>query len=270
LILDETFPDYQTVLAGLPEEPTPVTLLILTWQFFQPEDMDAKETAIPLADPTVTHHVAASLPIQTGGATTLLELSTASQLTQAEDKRMAALTAFLQAPRIGDAEHMHLEDVSILLHLLLDTPGRLIAFSRIIPPIPSEDATKIWEAWSTHLAHEETPGPNGYLASDFFAKILTSSSTNPGEQAEVESLIRLYVRDTVKDSTIRTHTMGAHHDVQIPQSSSKRGRENAEDTEDTGTYQGHPTTSNPSEEDPTPQQDPSATTVAESPLPSPL
>ena len=33
-ILEETFPDYQTVLAGLPEEPTPVTLPALTGRFF--------------------------------------------------------------------------------------------------------------------------------------------------------------------------------------------------------------------------------------------
>ncbi len=64
--------------------------------------------------------------------------------------------------------------------------------------------------------------------------------------------------------------MGAHHDVQMPQSSSKRGRKVPEDTEDTGTYKGHPTTGNSSEGDSTPQQDPPATTAAESPHPSPL
>ena len=145
-----------------------------------------------------------------------------------------------------------MENISILQHLLLDTPGRLIVFSRILPPIRSADATRIREAWSPHLAHEEIPGPNGNLASEYFATTLTRPPINPGEHAEAENLIRLYVHDTVKESTLQTHTVGAPHDEPMPQSSSKRGREDVEDTEDTGTYPGLPTTGNPSEGDPTP------------------
>ena len=121
-----------------------------------------------------------------------------------------------------------------------------------------------------HLAHEETSGPHGSLASDFFAKIMTSSPTNPGEKAEAENLIRLYIGDTIKESTLWTHTMGAPQDVQMPQSSSKRGRDDAEDMEDTGTYPGHPHTANPAEGDSTPQQDPLAITEAETTQPSTL
>ena len=182
-IIDETFPDYQTALVGLPEEPTPVTLSALTGQFNQPEDMDAKEALDLAADPPVTQLAAASLPLQTGGDPPPQGPYTVPLPTPTEEGRRAAMTAFLKAPRLGDAAHTHLEDVSILLHLFLNTPGRLIAFSRILPPIPSADATRIWEAWSPHLAHEETLGPNGCLASDYFTKILTSSPTNPGEQA---------------------------------------------------------------------------------------
>ena len=64
--------------------------------------------------------------------------------------------------------------------------------------------------------------------------------------------------------------MGAPHDKQVPQSSSKRGHKEARDTEDIGTYPVHPPTGTPTEGDPTPQQDPPTTTEAETPHPSPL
>ena len=64
----------------------------------------------------------------------------------AEEGRRAALTAFLHAPGLRNASHIHLRDISLLLHLLLDTPGRLIDLSRITPPIPSVEALGIWEA----------------------------------------------------------------------------------------------------------------------------
>jgi len=56
----------------------------------------------------------------------------------------------------------------------------------------------------------------------------------------------------------------------MPHSSSKRAREEAEDTEDTGTYPVHPPPGTPTEGDPTPRQDPQATTAAETPHLSPL
>ena len=52
------------------------------------------------------------------------------------------------------------------------------------------------------------------------------------------NLLRLYVTDTIKDSTLQAHTIGAPQDEPMPQSSSKRGRDAAEDTEDTATYPG--------------------------------
>ena len=59
------------------------------------------------------------------------------------------------------------------------------------------------------MEHEETPAPHGSLARDFFTNVLISSPTNAGEQAEVANLLRLYITDTVKDATLRAHTMGA-------------------------------------------------------------
>ncbi len=38
--MEEIFPEYQTALAGLPEEPNRVTLPTLTGRFFQSKDMD--------------------------------------------------------------------------------------------------------------------------------------------------------------------------------------------------------------------------------------
>jgi len=169
-----------------------------------------------------------------------------------ENGRRAVLTAFLQVPRLRDTSHIHLGEISLLLHLLLDTPGRLIALSRITAPIPSAEALGISEAWSHHLAHEKTPTPHGSLARDFFANILTSFTTNAGEQAEVENLIHLYVGDTIRESTLRAHTVGAPQDEQMLQSSAKRGREKTEDNEDTGTYPVLPQTCAPPVEDPSP------------------
>ncbi len=48
------------------------------------------------------------------------------------------------------------------------------------------------------------------------------------------TLFRLYVRETVKIATLRAHTRGATQEEDMPQTSSKRVREEAGDTEDTG------------------------------------
>ena len=69
--------------------------------------------------------------------------------------------------------------------------------------------------------------------------VLLSSPSNVGEQAEVANLLCHYITDTIKESTLRAHTMGAPLDEPMPQSSSKRGREEAGDTEDTATYPGY-------------------------------
>jgi hypothetical protein len=69
-------------------------------------------------------------------------------------------------------------------------------------------------------------------------KVLVSSPSNAGEQEEVANLLRLYVADTITESTLRAHTIGAPGDEPMTQSSSKRGRDEAGDTEDTATYPG--------------------------------
>ena len=62
------------------------------------------------------------------------------------------------------------------------------------------------------MEHEGTPDPLGSLARDFLTNVLISSPTNAGEQAKVANLLRLYVADTIKESTLRAHTMGATQD----------------------------------------------------------
>ena len=84
--------------------------------------------------------------MHTAGETSLPEPSTEPLMTPVEEGRRAASTTFLQEPRLGNAAHTHLEDISILLHLLLYTPDRLIALLHIFPPIPNAEATRIWEA----------------------------------------------------------------------------------------------------------------------------
>jgi hypothetical protein len=54
LILEETFPDYQTALASLAVEPNPVTLPVLKEHFFQLDEMDSEAAAYPPANPTAT------------------------------------------------------------------------------------------------------------------------------------------------------------------------------------------------------------------------
>jgi len=98
------------------------------------------------------------------------------------------------------------------------------------------------------------PCPLGFSARDFFTNILICFPSNVGEQAEVANLLHLYATNTIKESTLRAHTMGAPQDEPMPQSSSKRGREEASDAEDTATYPGQ--TDAPAKEEPLPQQDP--------------
>ena len=88
------------------------------------------------------------------------------------------------------------------------------------------------------MEHEGTPAPLGSSARDFFMRVSVSSPSNVGEDAEVANLLRLYVTDTVHEFTLRAYTMGVLQNEPMPQSSSKRGREAAGDTEDTATYQG--------------------------------
>jgi hypothetical protein len=155
-------------------------------------------------------------------------------------------------PLLRDATHTYLGDNALLLHLLLDTPGRLVALSRTTPHIPTDDAMSIWEAWPPHLAHEEVPTPYGSTTRDFFASVLTSSPFNVGEQAEAKNLIRLYVGDTIRESTLQAHTMGATQETQMQQSSFKRVRKEAGDTENTGASLRHPQMGTPATEDPPP------------------
>jgi len=56
----------------------------------------------------------------------------------------------------------------------------------------------------------------------------------------------------------------------MPHSSSKRGRDEAVDKEDTASYPGNPHPGAPTIEEPLPQRDPPETVVMETPVPSPL
>ena len=100
-------------------------------------------------------------------------------------------------------------DCAFLLHLLFDSEGPLSALSRITPPIPTPEAEASWEAWSPHLAHEGVPAPYGRTAHALTVDVLSSSPAEAGGQAEAMTLLRLYVRDTVRTATLQAITMGA-------------------------------------------------------------
>ncbi len=64
--------------------------------------------------------------------------------------------------------------------------------------------------------------------------MLTSSPSNVETQAETVNLLRLYVRDTIRTPTLEAHTVVSAQEEDMPQSSSKRGRECTGDTKNTG------------------------------------
>jgi len=216
--------------------------------------MDAETTADAPVIPPTTYPTPYAVPLPAAGDTPLPESPLETLPPTAEETRHTALTAFLAAPRLREPTRIQVGDISIILHLLLDTSKRLIALFRITPCITNTEAAGIWEAWSSHLEHEGTPAPLGSSARDFFMRVLVSSPSNVGEQAEVANLLRLYVTDTIKESTLRAHTMGAPQDEPMPQSSSKRGRDAADNMEDTATYPGQ--SDAPAKEGPHPHQDP--------------
>ena len=56
------------------------------------------------------------------------------------------MTVFLAAPRLRDPTHTRVSAISILIHLLRDTPECLTSLSRITPCIPGTEAEGIWAA----------------------------------------------------------------------------------------------------------------------------
>jgi hypothetical protein len=218
--------------------------------------MDVETTADPPVIPTTADLTLDAVPLPATGDTPLSYPPLDPLPPIAEETRQTAMTAFLAAPRLRDPARLRVGDISILLFLLLDTSTRLFSLSRSTPCITTTKAEGIWGSWSSHMEHDGTLAPLGSSPRDFFMRVLINSTSNAGEQTEVANLLRLYVTNTIKESTLRAHTMGAPHNEPMPQSSSKRGRGEAGDTEDTGTYLVPPQTCAPIVEDLTPRRDP--------------
>ncbi len=70
-------------------------------------------------------------------------------------------------------------------------------------------------ALSAHITQGVPPLPKGATALPFFMQVLTRSPTSPGEMAEIVKLLRMYVRDTVLEATLRAHAVGATREKQI-------------------------------------------------------
>ena len=264
------FPAYQTALDNLPEEPTPLTLPALQGCFFQPEGMEddsdrqqreemaasAAMTTIPqtlLAGPNPTVDPAAAHGPPVTPATNL-DGSGPGPVTQqnsaAELSRLAAMEKFIRAPNLRDPTNLAMGEITILLHFLFDSPERAIALSRLLPPQPPQEVQAIWAAWAPHLI------TNGY-AEAFFCGALAGS---PQSQEETE-LMTIHLHDRVKDfiteETLRAYTQGTIEEAAMPQSStaSKRGREETNDTEDTGASSRQPPSSSHAAAIPPPQQE---------------
>ena len=97
--------------------------------------------------------------------------------------------------------------------------------------------------------------------------VLVSSPFNMREQVEVANLLSHYISEAIQESTLRAHTMGAPLEEPTRQSSSKRGREQVCDTEDTATYPGYTQSGAPATVVPLPRLDLPATIVTEAPTP---
>jgi len=143
LILDEAFPAYETAMANLPEEPTPVKLLALTAPQHSLEGMD-EDIVDPGLDPTEPQTGAtpeiSPPPTQQGPVTQTTIPENPTPQTRAEGplptaqsiqvtRRQEALAAFLQAPGLPSTSSLNMGDIAFMLHLLLDTPDMLAALS---------------------------------------------------------------------------------------------------------------------------------------------
>ena len=69
--MEETFPNYQTALASLPEERSPFTLPAVKGRFYKTDDMDSEAVADPPANTTGTQLAAYPPFMRKTGATPL-------------------------------------------------------------------------------------------------------------------------------------------------------------------------------------------------------
>ncbi len=143
--------------------------------------------------------------------------------------RQAALEAFLRAPDLRDPTNLALREIAILLHFLHDSQGRDIALSRLVPPQPPQKVQAIWDAWAPHL------GTNVHVK-DFFCGVLAGCPRSQEERELAATHLRDRVADHISEETLRAYTKGDNEEAEMPQCSnaSKRGRERADDTDDTG------------------------------------
>ena len=240
-IMNEAFPIYETALANLPEEPTPVKLPTLKAPQHSPEDLDAETTEPgldpiapqtgealgPISPPTQQKHVdqpevpISPLPQQSA------EGPPSPTQTLPRMRRREILAAFLEAPRLPSASSLSMENIAFLLHLLLDTPERLATLSYLAQPLPPSEATTVWAGWKPHLAHEGETFPHGTLAHDAFLHILERPIPSLGDTAEVTELLRLFVTNRVSNKVLTTYIAGTPQEKQMAQSY-KRGREDDE------------------------------------------
>ena len=126
---------------------------------------------------------------------------------------LQALATLMQARLLWETEHIHMDGIAILLHLLHETPVRHIALSILSPARTAPETEAIWSKWSTHLDNEAQPCMDGIPTHVFFIRVLTHPSSNPGDTAEVAELLRMCIQDTVRVETLQAHTVEATQEV---------------------------------------------------------
>jgi hypothetical protein len=130
-----------------------------------------------------------------------------------------------------------MEEIALLLHLLHNTPERLIALSRLAQSFPPFEAATIWPGWETHFANALETFPDGKLAHDAILRILVAPITSLGKTSEISELLRLFGTNMISEASLTAHTAVKPPKEQMAQSS-KRVREDADEDarreEDTG------------------------------------
>jgi ABC-type molybdate transport system ATPase subunit len=109
-------------------------------------------------------------------------------------------------PRLTDGDKTYREDPAILLHLLFDTPHRLVAVDLLARQIPIEEAQAVWTAWSAFLtANDLDLTLTGHIATTAMA-ILRADIVTPHDKTEMVTYLQSLVQSGVSEDTLRAHT----------------------------------------------------------------
>ena len=126
--------------------------------------------------------------------TTPLPLLTPLHVPLESAERNATVLAFMAHPRLTEGDKTYREDPAILLHLLFDTPHRLVAVDLLARQIPLEEAQAVWTAWSAFLtANDLDLTLTGHIATTAMA-ILRADIVTPHDKTEMVTYLQSLVQ----------------------------------------------------------------------------